>query len=135
MDNLEKSRIALGAILAHLYERGIQSGSVSLMQLGLDESYKPFLTQGFLWLKSEGLLSANKIQITASNVLIASGACLTAKGFDVLGTTMVGKSETLGQQLANLARDTEKTARGAVISEVVGQVIGIAARAYMAPSQ
>ena len=134
MNNLEKSKIALGSILAFLYERGIQSGSFSLEQLSLDESYRPFLSQGFQWLVSEGLVRTSRIQIYNNGALVASDACLTAKGFDVLGTTMIGKTETLGQKLSELTKESIGTARAAVIGEVVGQVIGVAAKTFLSPS-
>ena len=133
MDNLTKSKVALGTILAFLYDRGIQTGSFSGEDVGLERDFVPFVTQGFLWLVSEKLVHASRIQISNNGELSAIYATLTSRGFEILGAELIEQKKSVGSSLVDLTKQGASHAASATISEIVGIVIGSAAKQFMGP--
>jgi hypothetical protein len=141
--NIERFNQYAGYFLAKLYESFPQpctldcveavSGkglpepvTTELLQEATTDPEIRFCCDALKWLRTTGYFTGDE---RLHSVQVAR-AVLTPKGFEALNAVpdaLQGKAP-LGEQLASLAAEGSKEATKAAISEVVGQVIGVAAR-------
>jgi hypothetical protein len=141
--NIERFNRYAGHFLAKLYEAFPQACTLDSVEAvkgtGLGESVSQndlqhattdpevrFCCDALSWLHTTGYFTGD----ARLHYVQVARAVLTPKGFEALNATPLQSKEPLGKRLAHLVGEGSKEAGRAAIGEVVGQVIGVAARSF-----
>ena len=153
--NVEVFNLVAAAVLARLYEsfpipRMLSGHLIAVELLGEEKFFHPeglrdvagfgsktdegsryeqIANRGIEWLEATGFM------VRAQGASAHVHHVLTPKGFEALAaipSSVAGKErKSLGQQLTKAARTAGDRTSSAIISDIVGQVIGAAARSFM----
>lgn len=88
------------------------------------------------WLHEEGFFRSGGYAIVVNDNLahhVYPEAQLTAKGLSALNATIdfAGKRGRAGEILVNQMKEAAKDTRSAAVSEIVGRIIGVAAKSFL----
>lgn len=116
-DHRAKSEKAIAAILAALWERGMQSGVFKFSDTHLNPECEAYYDSCFRWLIDEKLVRVSNMQtFHGGSTMWVMHPVLTAKGYAVLGKDSPEPQLPLGDNLKRILKDAGKTGSKAAIA-------------------
>jgi hypothetical protein len=130
------------ALAEEAFPRPISLRAKDLLELeALDKDSRAVAlgNETITWLKNEGLIRCHgpffAYDKDGESAAVFTDATLTTKGFAALNATIDfgGKKGRAGQILVNQMKEVAKDTRSAAVSEILGRIIGAAAKTFLEP--
>lgn len=130
-EHLQNSRKVIAAILASLWDRGIQDGLYSFSDIELPDDFEQYFDACFLWLLDEGIIRAGDTQqYVSGEPMSVVRPALTSKGFSILEAEDPTSQKAIGDRLVAAGKDIGGIAGSAAVVAIVGEIVGHAAGAF-----